>query len=90
MVVTGSRLHAVRYMRAFQAYIEKQGYGDIRPLVAFRWHGQRVLCFVEEFLGHQMANHSFVAQKIANLVLVPSFISSGHLILIQESYNIHQ
>lgn len=35
MVVTGSRLHAVRYMRAFDAYIEKQGYGDIRPMVAF-------------------------------------------------------
>ncbi|MDA3961066.1 MAG: type I restriction endonuclease [Planctomycetota bacterium] len=35
MVVTSSRLHAVRYMRAFQAYITKQGYDDIRPMVAF-------------------------------------------------------
>jgi type I restriction enzyme R subunit len=35
MVVTSSRLHAVRYMRAFQRYIEEQGYSDIRPLVAF-------------------------------------------------------
>jgi len=35
MVVTSSRLHAVRYMRAFQAYIAEHGYSDVRPLVAF-------------------------------------------------------
>ena len=36
MVVTSSRLHAVRYMKAFQSYIAGHGYKDeIRPLVAF-------------------------------------------------------
>jgi type I restriction enzyme R subunit len=35
MVVTSSRLHAVRYMLAFQRYIAANGYSDIRPLVAF-------------------------------------------------------
>ena len=35
MVVTSSRLHAVRYMRAFERYIKENGYTDIRPLVAF-------------------------------------------------------
>jgi type I restriction enzyme R subunit len=35
MVVTGSRLHAVRYMQAIQAYIEEKGYADLRVLVAF-------------------------------------------------------
>ncbi len=35
MVVTGSRLHAVRYMLAFQRYIDENHYADIRPLVAF-------------------------------------------------------
>ena len=35
MVVTGSRLHAIRYMLAFQNYIAENGYTDIRPLVAF-------------------------------------------------------
>lgn len=35
MVVTGSRLHAVRYMQAFERYIEENHYSDIRPLVAF-------------------------------------------------------
>ena len=35
MVVTASRLHAVRYMQAFQRYIAENGYSDVRPLVAF-------------------------------------------------------
>ena len=35
MVVTASRLHAVRYMQAFQRYIAEQGYDDVHPLVAF-------------------------------------------------------
>jgi type I restriction enzyme R subunit len=35
MVVTPSRLHAVRYMQAFQRYIAEKGYADVHPLVAF-------------------------------------------------------
>ena len=35
MVVTSSRLHAVRYKLAFDRYIKEHGYSDIRPLVAF-------------------------------------------------------
>jgi type I restriction enzyme, R subunit len=35
MVVTSSRLHAVRYMQAFQRYIADRRYDDVRPLVAF-------------------------------------------------------
>ena len=35
MVVASSRLHAVRYMNAFNDYIDAQGYDDVRPLVAF-------------------------------------------------------
>jgi type I restriction enzyme R subunit len=35
MVITASRLHAVRYMKAFERYIAENGYRDIRPLVAF-------------------------------------------------------
>lgn len=35
MVVTSSRLHAVRYKLAFDRYIAENGYTDIRPLVAF-------------------------------------------------------
>ncbi|ACT09041.1 protein of unknown function DUF450 [Dickeya chrysanthemi Ech1591] len=35
MVVTSSRLQAVKYMEAFQRYIDEHGYDDIRSLVAF-------------------------------------------------------
>lgn len=35
MVVTSSRLHAVRYMQAFERYIAGNKITDIRPLVAF-------------------------------------------------------
>jgi type I restriction enzyme R subunit len=35
MVVTSSRLHAVRYKEAFDKYIAKKGYNHIRTLVAF-------------------------------------------------------
>ena len=35
MVVTDSRLHAVRYKKAFDKYIDDRGYTDVRSLVAF-------------------------------------------------------
>ena len=35
MVVTSSRLHAVRYKLAFDRYIAENGYTDVRSLVAF-------------------------------------------------------
>jgi len=35
MVVTDSRLHAVRYKLAFDKYIKEKGYTDIKTLVAF-------------------------------------------------------
>ena len=35
MVVTSSRLHAVRYKQALDSYIHRKGYTDVRALVAF-------------------------------------------------------
>ncbi|MDQ0157917.1 type I restriction endonuclease subunit R [Robertmurraya andreesenii] len=35
MVVTSSRLHAVRYKLAFDKYIERKGYEDMKAVVAF-------------------------------------------------------
>ena len=35
MVVTSSRLHAMRYMQAFERYIKTHNITDVRPLVAF-------------------------------------------------------
>lgn len=35
MVVTSSRIQAIRYKQAFERYIKENSYDDIRPLVAF-------------------------------------------------------
>ena len=35
MVVTRSRLHAVRFKRSFDEYVEEKGYADLKALVAF-------------------------------------------------------
>ena len=35
MIVTGSRLHAVRYKQTVDKYIEEKGYKDLKALVAF-------------------------------------------------------
>lgn len=35
MVVTGSRAEAVKYYRAFIDYVDRKGYDDVHPLVAF-------------------------------------------------------
>jgi len=35
MLVTGSRLHAVRYKLAFDDYIKRKGYDDLKTLVSF-------------------------------------------------------
>lgn len=35
MVVTGSRLHAVKYKQAFDKYIKEKGYDDMKAVVAF-------------------------------------------------------
>lgn len=35
MVVTASRLHAVRYKMAFDKYINEMGYDDLKTVVAF-------------------------------------------------------
>lgn len=35
MVVTGSRLHALRYYLTFKEYIREKGYSDVKTLVAF-------------------------------------------------------
>lgn len=35
MLVTSSRLHAVKYMLSFKRYIERNHYSDVKPMVAF-------------------------------------------------------
>ena len=41
MVVTSSRLHAVRYKQNIDKYIAEKGYTDIKTLVAFSGQDRR-------------------------------------------------
>jgi type I restriction enzyme R subunit len=51
MVVTSSRLHAVRYKLALDAYIAEKGYRDIRTIVAF---SGKVIDEADEFTEPRM------------------------------------
>jgi type I restriction enzyme R subunit len=51
MVVTSSRLHAIRYKRAIDKYLEQKGYVDIGVLIAF---SGRVTADGEEFTEPRM------------------------------------
>ncbi|BAY76517.1 type I restriction-modification system R subunit [Nostoc linckia NIES-25] len=44
MVVTASRPHVIRYKEAFDNYLHKQGYADIKALVAFTAFTDRETC----------------------------------------------
>lgn len=53
MLVTSSRLHAVRYKRAFDEYIHERGYSDLKTLVAFSGTVKDVnLPYTEKEMNH--------------------------------------
>lgn len=86
MVVTGSRLHAVRYMLAFQRYLEENKYLDVRPLVAFSGKvkdpdtGQ-------EYTETSMNIDVVTGKNISETQLPEKFNSSDyHLLLVANKY----
>ena len=52
LVVTGSRLHAVRYKQEFDRYIKEKGYTDLKTLVAFS--GKVIDQYGNEFVETEM------------------------------------
>src|SRR5260370_35484609 len=78
MVVTSSRLHAVRYKQALDDYINRHGYADVRTLVAF---SGRVLVDGEEPFTEANMNHrpesqtakSFASDEYQVLVVAEKF-----------------
>jgi type I restriction enzyme R subunit len=74
MVVTSSRLHAVRYKQAIDAYIHRKGYSDIAALVAFSgrvitddgsWSEQGVNGFSESQTAEQFATPDYQVLVVA-------------------------
>ena len=86
MVVTSSRLHAVRYMQAFERYIAEHGYKDIRPLVAF---SGTVLDpdTGEEFTEPGMNTDVVTGKSISESALPGRFASPDYqILLVAEKY----
>ena len=86
MVVTSSRLHAVRYMQAFERYIAEHGYQDIRPLVAF---SGAVLDpdTGEEFTEPGMNTDVVTGKSISESALPGRFASPDYqILLVAEKY----
>ena len=86
MVVTSSRLHAVRYMQAFERYLDEHGYTDIRPLVAF---SGTVLDpdTGEEFTEPGMNTDVVTGKSISESALPARFDSPDYqILLVAEKY----
>ena len=86
MVVTSSRLHAVRYMKAFRKYIKENGYEDVRPLVAFSGtvHDTET---GEDFTEPGMNVDVVSGKPISESALPTRFASSDYnVLLVAEKY----
>lgn len=81
MVVTSSRLAAVRYRLAFQKYLDEKGYKDIGVLVAFSGEVQ------DELLPEQSFTEPGMNQGIKERELPDKFASPDfHLLLVANKY----
>ena len=86
MVVTSSRLQAVRYMRAFESYIAEHNYSDIRPLVAFSGTVEDPDTG-QEFTEPRMNLDVVTGKPIAETALPGRFDSPDyHILLVAEKY----
>ena len=86
MVVTSSRLSAVRYMQAFQRYIKDRGYDDVRPLVAFSGTVQDPDTG-EEFTEPGMNIDVVTGRSISESALPGRFASPDYqILLVAEKY----
>ena len=86
MVVTSSRLDAVRYMRAFEQYIREHGYDDVRPLVAFSG-AVRDPDTGEDFTEPGMNRDVVSGKPISESALPERFASSDYnVLLVAEKY----
>ena len=86
MVVTSGRLHAVRYMQAFQRYIADKGYDDVRPLVAFSG-SVRDPDTGEQFTEPGMNTDVVTGRSISEAALPGRFGSPDYqILLVAEKY----
>jgi len=80
MVVTRSRLHAVRYKQAFDEYIAERGYSDLKTLVAFS--GTVGDPELPEISYTEPSMNSFSEKELPNRFASPDF----HVLIVAEKY----
>jgi len=79
MVVTRSRLHAVRYKQAIDAYIADKGYQDVRTLVAFSG-----TVYDPDVKGSEYTEYSLNGVKSS--AIPEEFAKSYQLLVVAEKY----
>lgn len=79
MVVTRSRLHAVRYKQAIDAYISEKQYRDVRTLVAFSG-----TVFDPDSTGSEYTE--FLMNHIKSSAIPEEFAKSYQVLIVAEKY----
>lgn len=83
MIVTSSRLHAVRYMKEFKQYIQEKGYDDLDVLVAF---SGTVIDDGEEYTESKL-NVTKTGERVQENQLKETFHSDDfNLLIVAEKY----
>ncbi|MEO7424765.1 MAG: RNA-binding domain-containing protein [Fibrobacteria bacterium] len=85
MVVTSSRLHAVRYKLAFERYLSEKGYSDIRPLVAFSGKVKDPDITDSEYTEPGMNRDVVTGKPISEAQLPKRFASPDYQVLLVAS-----
>jgi type I restriction enzyme R subunit len=75
MVVTSSRLHAVKYKQAFDAYLAEHGYSDIKTLVAFsgRVVDEAGLKYTEPEMNRQTSGKPLQEKQLPEAFATPEY-----------------
>jgi type I restriction enzyme, R subunit len=83
MVVTASRLHAVRYLHEFRRYIEEKHYDDLDVLVAFSGTvSDDGVDYTEERLNKSADGHTIKERQLPEYFRSDEF----HMLIVAEKY----
>ena len=85
MVVTSSRLHAVRFMLSFERYLSEKGYSEVHPLVAFS--GEVADPETGEKFTETGMNERLSGKRISEAALAGEFAKDEfRILLVAEKY----
>lgn len=85
MVVTGSRLHAVKFKLAVEKYVAEKGYADVKALVAFSGEVKdpdNPASLEKPYTEPEMNKDPVTGKRLAESALPKAFASSAYNVLI--------